>query len=171
MAKPLNEKLAACHHTEEECVLHGTWCTPEIMKSLEMGYDLWSVDEVWHFPERPTALFRDYINTWLKIKEEASWTGKPEEKAAFIKAYYANEGILFEADKMEYNLGLRSVVKISFNNMWGEVGISPEQDPNQRFHRTPQADGVFGLGRNRCRIDQCGDGRCGGSLLQENRRR
>ena len=25
----------------------------------------------------------------------------------------------------------------------GEVGISPEQDPNQRFHRTPQADGVL----------------------------
>ena len=77
MAKPLNEKLAACHHTE---------------------------------------------------------------------AYYANEGILLEADKMEYNLRLRSVVKISLNNMWGEVGISPEQDPNQRFHRIPQADGVFGLG-------------------------
>ena len=92
------------------------------MKSLEMGYDVWSVDEVWHFPERPTALFRDYINTWLKIKEEASWTRKPEEKAAFIKAYYANEGILLEADKMEYNLGLRSVVKISLNNMWGKFG-------------------------------------------------
>ena len=122
MAKPLNEKLAACHHTEEECVLHGTWCTPEIMKSLEMGYQLWSVDEVCHFPQRQTALFRDYINTWLKIKEEASWTGKPEEKAAFIKAYYANEGILLETDKMEYNLGLRSVVKISLNNMWGKLG-------------------------------------------------
>ena len=66
-------------------MLHGTWYTPEIMKSLEMGYQLWSVDEVCHFPQRQTALFRDYINTWLKIKEEASWTGKPEEKAASSK--------------------------------------------------------------------------------------
>ena len=103
-------------------MLHGTWYTPEIMKSLEMGYQLWSVDEVCHFPQRQTALFRDYINTWLKIKEEASWTGKPEEKAASIKAYYANEGILLETDKMEYNLGLRSVVKISLNNIWGKLG-------------------------------------------------
>lgn len=93
-----------------------------VATALEMGYQLWSVDEVCHFPQRQTALFRDYINTWLKIKEDASWTGKPEEKAAFIKAYYANEGILLEADKMEYNLGLRSVVKISLNNMWGKLG-------------------------------------------------
>ena len=51
-------------------------------------------------------VYSETINTWLKIKEEANWTGKPEEKAAFIEAYYANEGILPEADKIEYNVGL-----------------------------------------------------------------
>ena len=34
----------------------------------------------------------------VEIKEEASWNGRPEDKAAFIDAYYANEGILLEAE-------------------------------------------------------------------------
>lgn len=44
---------------------------------------------------------------------------------------------------MECNGGLRSVAKISLNNMGGEAGESTQQDPNQRFHRTPQADRVL----------------------------
>ena len=34
----------------------------------------------------------------VAIKEEASWNGRPEDKAAFIDAYYANEGILLEVE-------------------------------------------------------------------------
>ena len=34
----------------------------------------------------------------VAIKEEASWNGRPEDKAAFIDAYYANDGILLEVE-------------------------------------------------------------------------
>ena len=37
-----------------------------------MGYTILSVHEVWHFAETHVGLFEDYVNTFLKIKEEAS---------------------------------------------------------------------------------------------------
>ena len=40
--------------------------------------------EVWHFPETCKGLFQDYVNTWLKIKQEASgwprWVGDDKTK-------------------------------------------------------------------------------------------
>jgi len=44
------------------------------VKAVEKGYQILHIHEVWHFPEnqRKEGLFADYVNTWLKIKEEAS---------------------------------------------------------------------------------------------------
>jgi hypothetical protein len=42
------------------------------MKALEMGYEINQIYEVWHYPETETGLLAGYINTWLKIKTEAS---------------------------------------------------------------------------------------------------
>lgn len=53
-------------------MLTGTWCSPEIMKVLAMGYRLILIHEVWHFPESQTGLFEGYVNTWLKLKQESS---------------------------------------------------------------------------------------------------
>ena len=57
-------------------MLRGTWCTPELVKAVEKGYTLLKIHEVWHFPEaqRWTGLFADYVNTWLKLKQQsAGW--------------------------------------------------------------------------------------------------
>ena len=57
-----------CHHSDNDRMLHGTWCTPELAKAVEKGYTLVKIHEVWHFPEDQlrTGLFADYVNTWLK---------------------------------------------------------------------------------------------------------
>ena len=66
------ERTAECNHTDEQRVLTGTWCSPELSKAVDLGYEVQYIYEVWHFEETCEGLFRDYVNTWLKIKQEAS---------------------------------------------------------------------------------------------------
>lgn len=84
MKKPLLERSATCYHTEEQRTLIGTGCTPELQKAVDLGYRIDYLYEIWHFPETCEGLFEDYVNTWLKIKQEASgwpeWVGDDEEK-------------------------------------------------------------------------------------------
>ena len=63
---------APCEHTDEERMLSGTWCSIEIDKALELGYRVVRMIEVWHFPQKSSELFTGYIDTFLKIKQEAS---------------------------------------------------------------------------------------------------
>ena len=61
-----------CTHTESQRAIQGTWCTVEVMKALEKGYRILQIHEVWHFPQKTNTLFKDYIDTFAKIKLEAS---------------------------------------------------------------------------------------------------
>ena len=84
MSKPFLERTPVCTHTDWERQLVGTWCTPELLKAIEKGYTAICVHEVWHFLTTRRGLFKDYVNTWLKIKEEASglnWTRKRSRKS------------------------------------------------------------------------------------------
>ena len=62
MGKPLLEKSCLCKHTPEQHTVHGTLCTPEILKALELGYELINIHKVWHFPQCKKGLFADYVN-------------------------------------------------------------------------------------------------------------
>ena len=55
-------------------MLRGTWCTLELLKAVEKSYTIVKIHEIWHFPpkQRRTGLFADYVNTWLKVKQESS---------------------------------------------------------------------------------------------------
>lgn len=56
-------------------------------KTVEKGYEIVKIDEVFHFPpeNRRAGLIADYVNTWLKLKQEgAGWPSDcttPEQKA------------------------------------------------------------------------------------------
>ena len=139
------DRSAECSHTDDQRVLKGTWCSPELAKAVELGYQVQYIYEVWHFDETCQGLFKDYVNTWLKIKQEAS--GWPEEnmteqdKQTYIDNYFEQEGIRLEYDKIEKNPGLRTLAKMMLNSMWGKFGqrlnktqVQPFQDP-QSFHR------------------------------------
>ncbi|CAB4025195.1 DNA polymerase [Paramuricea clavata] len=65
-----NLQQELCHHSDAERTLYGMWVTLELEKALEKGYKLVKIDEVWHFPEHTDGLFKDYIDTFLKIKQE-----------------------------------------------------------------------------------------------------
>ena len=126
LAKPLLEREAICRHSREERVLVGTWCTPEIEKAREVGYVLLEVHEMWNFERGEGGLFAEYVDTWLKVKTEASgWPrdcDTEEEKQDFIERFEEREGIRLDYKKVEPNPGLKATAKLMLNSFWGKFG-------------------------------------------------
>lgn len=94
-----------CEHTDEERCIIGTWCSPELDKAIAKGYRVLKVYEVWHFRETAEygkpgrfseGIFGSYVNTLLKIKQEASgwpeWIKTDDDKDRFIEEYCQKEG-------------------------------------------------------------------------------
>ena len=113
-----------CTHSSAEQAIQGTWCSVELMKALEKGYQILQLHEVWHFPDTSDELFADYINTLLNIKQEASGYPKncvtEEQKQQYIEEYFEREGIHLDPNKIEKNPGLRALAKLMLNLFWGK---------------------------------------------------
>ena len=127
MAKPTLERSCTCSHSNKQCQITGTWCTPELQLSVQKGYQILHIHEVWNFPKKQEGLFKNYMNTWLKIKEEASsWPSHvgddPEKQRQHIADYYAREGIRLNPPNIKKNPGLRTLGKMMLNSMWGKFG-------------------------------------------------
>ena len=81
----INETLLPCHCSDAERCLTGTYVTEELMKAVSKGYKIIKIYEVYHYPEsamydqekKTGGLFTDFVNTFLKVKTEAS--GYPAE--------------------------------------------------------------------------------------------
>ena len=126
---PLNERVCQCCHNEDERALTGTWCTPEIMEAKRQGYTIVQLYEVWHFGpnQRREGLFQKYVNTFLKLKQEASgWPAEvgddPEKRQDYIANYLQHENIQLDPEKIEKNPGKRSTAKLMMNSFWGKFG-------------------------------------------------
>ena len=117
-----------CTHTDEERAILGTWCHVELMKAIEKGYEVLEIHEVWHWEETTDELFKDYVDMYLKIKQEASGYPKhcvtDEQKQQYIDEYYEHEGIRLDPNKIEYNPGLRMLAKLALNSLWGTYIVS-----------------------------------------------
>ena len=111
----------SCTHTDSQRTLDGTWVTLELFKALDQGYHVVKVFEVWHFEETSTDLFKDYIDTFLKQKQEASgypqWVQTVEDQQLYKDQFYAIEGIRLE--NVEKKPTKRSTAKAELNVLWG----------------------------------------------------
>ena len=131
----------ACNENEDMCtcldndrMFTHTYCTPELEVAINMGYTIIQIHEVLHWKEtemynpvtKQGGLFTQYINTFLKLKQESS--GYPqnvkseEEKQAYIDQYLDHEGILLEKECIDKNAGLRSLSKLALNSFYGKFG-------------------------------------------------
>ncbi|KAL9954815.1 hypothetical protein ACROYT_G042394 [Oculina patagonica] len=138
MAKPMLERSHVCSHTIAQRQITGTWCTPELEVAVEKGYKILRIHEAWHFPNKQEGLFRNYVNTWLKIKEEASgWPSHvgddPEKQRQYVENYFAREGIRLDPSNIKKNPGLRTLAKLMFNPMWGKFGQKPNKTQVREF--------------------------------------
>ena len=117
--KPWLKRTEICTHTEDERCMIETWCTPELQKVVELGYQVKKIYEVWHFPEdHPRdGQFADYVNKCLKNKQEARGWSKDcvteDQKAAYIQAYEEREAVKLE--NVEKNPGRKGATKLMLN--------------------------------------------------------
>ena len=120
-AKPLLRRTHYCTHTDAQRMLRGTWCTPEIVKAVQMGYVVQRIHEVWNFPsaQQRRGLFREYVDKWLQIKQEASgWPSScetQEDKRNYIMNYQEREGIRLNIRQIAKNPGRKATAKLMLN--------------------------------------------------------
>ena len=116
-----------CAHDDMERVLSGCWVSIELLKAVEKGYVVATIDEIWHFSETSEDLFSNYVKTFLQFKQEAS--GYPShvtsetEKLEYIEDYFDKEGIRLRSDKICINYARRNINKLLLNSLWGRFSM------------------------------------------------
>ena len=82
---------------------------------------------MYHWPESTQydprtgkgGLFSEYVNAFLKVKQESSgwpeWCKMEEDKDAYLSSYERREGIALAREKVKKNPGLRSLAKLCLN--------------------------------------------------------
>ena len=134
--KPLTERSNRCRHTDAQRCLVDTWLTPEVQEAINRGYRIQHMYEVWHFTRNSNSMFSSYVDTFLKIKQEASgwpeWVGDDVDKRRqYLDDYRAKEGITLDPDKIDKNPGRRSPVKMMLNSFWGKYGQQRKQESSR----------------------------------------
>ncbi len=112
----------------------GSWVTLELDEALKQGYQVLEISEVWDYKNHvkydgksaESGLFTRYINSFLKLKVEASgwpsWVKTEEDREKFVTEYEEREGIRLDVANVEMNKTLRQVAKLCLNSFWGKFG-------------------------------------------------
>ena len=86
---------------------------------------------MWDFPQQSDQLFKEYIDAFLKTKQETSdWPQHcttDEDRRTYLDDYERHEGIRLDPDKIQNNPSLRKVSKLKLNNFWGKFGQQVNQ--------------------------------------------
>ncbi|KAJ8974544.1 hypothetical protein NQ317_000520 [Molorchus minor] len=136
-----------CTHNDEERSLTGTWIIDEVLKSVEKGYELLEIYEIWKYNVRQydkeaniSGLFTGMMDRFIKIKQQASgWPSScvtQEQKDQYIENFLHNEDVQLEPDKIVSNSGLRALAKLILNSFWEKFG-QRENQPKTRIVRDP----------------------------------
>ena len=122
-----------CTHTEDKNrALTGTWVMDEVRLAVEKGYRILDIYEVYEYqvtqynPETGDGgLFLDYINNFLKLKEEASgypsWVRSPDDEELYVKSFWTKEAIRLDRESIKSNAAKRGLAKLCLNSMWGKL--------------------------------------------------
>jgi predicted transcriptional regulator len=70
------------------------------------------------------GLFAEYVDMFLKLKQEASgypsWVQSEADKDKYIEGYRRAEGIALDKASIFKNPGQRTLAKLKLNSMWGK---------------------------------------------------
>ena len=150
LPKRITERTWLCEHDNTQRSIRGTWCTPELCKAVEKGYQILCIHEVYHFSptQRRQGLFKEYVNVWLKGKTEASgWPPNadgslktPEQQSHFLSQYTLREGIQLDPINMIPNKGKKATSKLALNSFWGKFG---EQENKRKIQQITTAAALY----------------------------
>ena len=123
-----------CNHEQiGEREFTGTWVVDELQKAVELGYCVTEIFIIWQYEitqfdprTGEGGLFAGYVNTFLRLKQQASgWPAEctdDESRKRYIEEYERDEEISLDREKIKKNPGLRSVAKLCLNSLWGKFG-------------------------------------------------
>ena len=115
-----------CSHTEEERSFTNTWTSIELQEAVRVGYKIIKIYQVLDYEKSTsTSIFADYIQMWLKVKQEASgwpsWVKTEDDKIKYVRDYSTAENIELDPLSIEKNPGKRSIAKLMLNSFWGKL--------------------------------------------------
>uniref|UniRef100_A0A183CLX6 DNA-directed DNA polymerase n=1 Tax=Globodera pallida TaxID=36090 RepID=A0A183CLX6_GLOPA len=134
------QQQSRCRHTDRQRAWVYAYTHAELNKALELGYRVLDVFEVWHYegwasPESENGLFTQYVNTFLRLKAEASgWPSGCEsvaQREQHIRHMFDEDGIELRPERVRHNPGLRQLAKDLLNSLWGKMAQRPERDTVQ----------------------------------------
>jgi len=120
------------HRSDAERYLEGTWVIDEVRLAVDKGYKILEILEVYEYqvtcydPKTGNGgLFADYIDTFFKLKQEASgypsWVRTEGDKVRYMDQFHRDEGIRLDRDSIGYNVAKRGLAKLCLNSMWGKL--------------------------------------------------
>jgi hypothetical protein len=126
------------HVSDEERALTGTWVIDEMLLAVQKGYKILEIFEVYEYtvtqydPQTGHGgLFVEYINTFLKLKAEASgypdWVRTPYDEDKYVQAFSESEGIRLNKHGIKYNAAKQGLAKLCLNSMWGKLAERPNR--------------------------------------------
>ena len=100
--------------------------------ALQKGYKILEIHEVYEYnvtrydPEtREGGLLADYIDTFFKLKVEASgcpaWVRTPADEGRYIVSFWKNGGIRLDREAIKPNAAKRGLAKLCLISMWGKL--------------------------------------------------
>ena len=118
----------SCNHSDGQCAFWGTWVTLKLNKAIELGYEVMEISEVWHYPrtfkydgtDPDSGIFTQYINKFLKLKQEKSdwpkWVKDSNDveaaKLEYMMQYEDKEGIKLDPANIEKNEAFGQLAKL-----------------------------------------------------------
>ena len=91
--------------------------------AIEKGYKIQKIFEVWHYPKTSCDIFKGYVKTFVKIKDESSSHNfkTKQNKENYRKKVFDSLGI--DLNEFHPNPGRRFIAKLCLNNLWGHFGM------------------------------------------------
>lgn len=130
----------------------------ELKKALALKYVVTRVYNIWWW-KKCTSGFggsANYMNTFLKLKQEASgWPESvlsPADQANYVNEYKAHEGISLDPANIAKNPGLRLVSKLCLNSLWGRQGMKPSSSFNSKHLIYDDDEGIRTINELRTRV-------------------
>ena len=128
-----NMRGSCQHFSDAERTISGTWVLDEVRMAVSKVYRILEIQEVYEYEvtqyDAATGaggLFVEYIQTFLKLKAEASgypsWVRIPADEDRYIEEFRQSEGILLDKDSIRHNASKRGLAKLCLNSMWANLG-------------------------------------------------
>lgn len=128
------QSKSPCDCSDSKRQFTQSYCSPELNFAVSCGYRIlhihevlqWNESEQYDRSKKTGGLFTKYVNSFLKMKQEAS--GFPPgvcdeaEQDAYIQEYENHEGIRLNKKSVNHNPGLRSLAKLALNSFYGKFG-------------------------------------------------